>query len=487
VLSLQGTNTQAARVASERVAGPIAAPWQRACARASPKSSARVYVGLRSDLAALARSRAPGTTFCIEKGVHRLTAGIVPKTDDAFVGEPGAVLSGARSIGSLFIREGSWWVAANQDAENTALDGECASGTACRYPNDVFLDDRPLQRVLDASSLGPGRFYFDYGAHRIWIGDNPAGHRVEVAVVTRAFQGWGSGADRVRIAGLVIEKFANEAEMGAVNARANWVVEHDDVRLNHGVGVQDAGTIVDNLIHDNGQLGIGGDGFTGGVVRGNEIDRNNYAHFDGGWEAGGAKWLKTSKLTVSDNEVRDNVGHGLWTDTDNIGTRYIGNTVVGNTRAGIFHEASYDAVIADNVVTGNGRTVKAWVDGAGILVNSSGNVRIENNRLAGNGDGVGLVQVDRGGGAYGPYLVHDVSVVGNTIAMPLGYTGLVQDGGDASLFTSRGNHFDGNTYVLGCNPTPFAWNGAYLDKAAWLAAGNDRTGRFTTSCRSGRR
>jgi parallel beta-helix repeat protein len=487
VLSLQGGITQAARVASERVAGPTAGSWQQACARNAPKAGARVYVGLRNDLAALARSRAPGTTFCIEKGVHRQAAPIVPKTDDAFVGEPGAVLSGARSIGALFTRSGRDWVAANQNAENTALDGECASGTACRYPNDVFLDDVPLQRVLDASSVGPGRFYSDYGAHQITIGDDPAGHRVEVAVVTRAFQGWGSGADRVRIAGLFVEKFANEAQMGAVNARASWIVEHDDVRLNHGVGVQDAGTIVDNLIHDNGQLGIGGDGLTGGVIRGNEIDRNNYAHFDAGWEAGGGKWLKTSKLTVSGNDVRDNGGHGLWTDTDNIGTRYVGNTVVGNARAGIFHEASYDAVIADNVVTGNGRTVKGWVDGAGILVNSSGNVRIENNRLAGNGGGIGLVQADRGDGPYGPHQVHDVSVVGNAIAMPLGYNGLVQEGDDSSLYTSRGNHFEGNTYVLGCKPTPFAWNGAYIDRAAWVAAGNDRTGRFTSSCRSGRR
>ena len=487
MLSLQGAITHAAPAASERVAGPSAAPWQKACSRSGSKGGPRVYVGLRSDLASLARSRSAGTTFCIERGVHRLTAPVVPKSDDAFVGEPGAVLSGARSIGSQFTRSGRYWVAAYESAVNTALDGECASGTACRYPNDVFLDDVPLRRVLDAGSVAPGRFYFDYDAHRIWLGDDPAGHRVEVAVVTRAFQGWGSGADRVRIAGLVVEKFANEAQMGAVNARASWTVDHDEVRLNHGVGVQDAGTILDNLIHDNGQLGIGADGITGGVVRGNEIDRNNYANFDGGWEAGGGKWLKTSKLTVSGNDVRDNVGHGLWTDTDNIGTRYVGNTVVGNTRAGIFHEASYDAVIADNVVTGNGRSVKGWVDGAGILVNSSGNVRIEHNRLAGNGDGIGLVQADRGDGAYGPYLVHDVSVVDNTIAMPLGHTGLVQEGDDPALYSSRGNHFDGNTYVLGCNPTPFAWNGAYVDRSTWIAAGNDRSGRFTSSCRSGRR
>jgi hypothetical protein len=114
-------------------------------------------------------------------------------------------------------------------------------------------------------------------------------------------------------------------------------------------------------------------------------------------------------------------------------------------------------------------------------------VRIENNRLAGNGGGIGLVQADRGDGPYGPHQVHDVSVVGNAIAMPLGYNGLVQEGDDSSLYTSRGNHFEGNTYVLGCKPTPFAWNGAYIDRAAWVAAGNDRTGRFTSSCRSGRR
>jgi parallel beta-helix repeat protein len=492
---LNVANTHAARGASAPTAGPDAAPWHRTCDRSRRAAGVRVYVGLRTDLVALARNRPSGTTFCVEKGVHRLSAPIVPKSEDAFVGEPGAVLSGARSIAALFTPSGRFWVAAGQRAENTVLTGECATGTACRYPNDVFLDDVPLTRVLDLSSLGWGRFYFDYGANRIWIGSDPAGHRVEVAVATRAFQGWGSGASRVRIEGLVVEKFANEAQIGAVNARASWVVEHDDVRLNHGVGVQDAGTIVDNLIHDNGQLGIGADGLTGGVVRGNEIEHNNYAGFDTRWEAGGGKWLKTSKLTVSGNDVRDNGGPGLWTDTDNIYTHYIGNTVVGNTRAGIFHEASYDAVIADNIVTGNGRKVTGWVDGAGILVNSSGNVRIENNRVAGNGDGIGLVQTDRGSGPYGPHVLHNVSVVGNSITMPTGHTGLVHDrGGDGSIYTTSGNHFEDNSYVLGCNPTPFAWaaspgasGGGYIAKSAWIAAGNDRNGHFSSSCRHGGR
>jgi parallel beta-helix repeat protein len=495
VLILQLANTHAGRDASGRGPGIAAGPWRQACDRSRPAAGPRVYVSPRSGLVGLARNQPSGTTFCIEVGVHRLTAPIVPKNDDAFVGEPGAVLSGARSIAARFTPSGRFWVAAGQRGENEALDGECASGTACRYPNDVFLDDKPLTRVLDLSSLGPGRFYFDYGGHRIWIGDDPAGHLVEVAVATRAFQGWGSGASRVRIAGLVVEKFANEAQIGAINARASWVVEHNDVRLNHGVGVQDAGRIVDNRIHDNGQLGIGADGVIGGVVRGNEIDHNNYAGFDSGWEAGGGKWLKTSKLTVSRNDVRDNGGPGLWTDTDNIHTRYLGNTVVGNTGAGIFHEASYDAVIAHNVVTGNGRTVTGWVDGAGILVNSSGNVRIENNRLADNGDGIGLVQTDRGDGRYGPHVLHDVSVVGNAITMLSGHTGLVHDsGGDGSLYTSRGNHFDDNSYVLGCNPAPFAWavapgasDDAYIGKSAWIAAGNDRNGHFLSRCRGGRR
>jgi parallel beta-helix repeat protein len=380
-------------------------------------------------------------------------------------------------------------VAGGQRQQNAAAHGPCAAGKACTYADDVFFDDRPLRRVLRIEAVGPGTFFFDYAHDQIWIGADPHGHRVEAAVTTRAFKGWGSGADKVQISSLRIEKFANEAQSGAINGRPTWVVVHCDVRLNHGIGIQDAGVIVGNHVHDNGQLGVGGSLIKRGLVAHNEIDHNGYARFDPGWEAGGGKWLKTANLVIRDNYVHDNWGPGLWTDTDNVHTTYLRNRVVSNTGPGIDHEASYDARIADNISSQNGRGERGWVDGAGILVNSSRSVTISGNKVTDNADGIGLVQTDRGTGPEGPHLLQDVRATHNTVVMRMGRTGLVNDTGDAALYTTYGNRFDRNTYVLGCTPLPFAWarsegsgDYAYITRAAWVAAGNDTHSHFELRC-----
>ena len=468
------------------VPSPAAAhdAWTRSCG----SRTRHVLVGPDTSLPTAVAGRPAGTVFCIAKGIHRLRNAVVPKTGDVFLGQPGAVLSGATEIGDRFVRSGDIWSAGGQTQQNPAIVGECAHGTSCRYANDIFLDDRPLARVLDRSSVAPGRFYFDYQHDRIWIANDPRGHRVEAAVATRAFRGWGSGAEDVRIGGLVIEKFANEAQIGAINGRASWTVVNCLVRLNHGVGIQDAHRIVGNRVDRNGQLGIGADGLHGALVAENEIERNNYAGFDIGWEAGGGKWLRTTALVVRDNVVRDNGGPGLWTDTDNIRTSYLANTVTGNRGAGIDHETSYSALIARNHVRGNGFGAHGWLNGAGILVNSSADVEILDNTVAGNRNGVGLVASDRGSGRFGEHALRDVQVHNNTIAMRQGRTGLVHDNDDPLLYTERGNRFSRNTYVLGCGPDPFAWAAsgsdgyAYVTRAAWVAAGNDRQGRFKAGC-----
>jgi len=167
-------------------------------------------------------------------------------------------------------------------------------------------------------------------------------------------------------------------------------------------------------VHDNGQIGVGGNA-PDLVVADNEISFNDYAGFCTCWEAGGGKWSRARHLVVRDNNVHDNIGPGLWTDTDNIDVLYAHNVVRRNTGVGIFHETSFDAVIRDNVVTGNGRAWTGWLDGAGILINSSPNIQIYGNTVLNNKDGIGITQWDRGSSpTLGPHQVHDISVHDNT-------------------------------------------------------------------------
>jgi parallel beta-helix repeat protein len=470
------------------VAAPSAAPapstaTARPCEGAAPPRARVVVVAPSSNLAAAASRAAPGTVFCLRAGVHRLAAPVVPQSGQQFLGEAGAVVSGARVLRS-FVQEGRLWFADGQTQRNAVLAGECAGGgEACRHAEDVFLDGQPLRRVLSVGEVRRGAFFFDYDRSRIYLADPPAGRTVEAAVVTRAFAGWGTGARAVAIRNLVVEKFANEAGTGAIQALEDWRVEGNVVRLNHGIGIQGGNPVRGNRVLENGQLGLSSYGDQGTVVSGNEIAFNNYAGFDPRWEAGGAKWIRTTGLTVRDNRVHHNRGPGLWTDWDNRSTSYANNVVERNLGPGIFHEASYDAVIRNNVLRRNGFGFRGSLDGSGILVNSSSNVRIENNRLDRNLQGIGLVQADRGSGPFGPRVIANVIVRENAIViLPRGATGLVVVGGDASVYSAGGNRFERNRYWL-CAPAYFAWAGGYVQKDGWLGAGHDVDGAFVAESR----
>jgi hypothetical protein len=436
-------------------------------------------------------SHPPGTTFCIGPGVHRITKPLIAKSFDRFVGRPGAVINGSKRL-VHFERAGRYWSIGDQTEENPALVGRCvpAPYRGCRFANDVYYDDVALRRVLARSRLKPDTFYFDYAHDRIFIGNPPAGHKVEVGVATRAWEGVGVGAYNVTVRNLIVEKFATEAQVAAIHAGRGWDVEDNEVRLNHAGGIDNATVTRHNYVHDNGEIGIGGSA-QNLIAAGNEISFNNYARFCDCWEAGGGKWVKARHLTITGNFVHDNRGPGLWTDTNNIDVLYKGNVVERNTGAGIFHEASYQAVIRDNVVKGNGFAWDGWLEGAGILVNSSSNVEIFQNIVANNADGIGITQWDRGSDErYGPHQDHDISVHDNAVTMRKGFTGLLQGVGDESYYSSRNNRFEHNTYRLGCKSRYFVWRGVSQPAAGygsltadeWRASGLDITGRFSSIC-----
>ena len=436
-----------------------------------------VSVAPDDDLPAIVDASPEGTTFILQAGVHRGHM-IWPKNGQSFVGDPGAILNGAQLL-TAFTRSGSLWVATVQ-TQGGGAHGECADGTAlCTYPEDLFFDNRPLQRVAGVSQVRAGAWYYDYGTHRAYFADSPSGHVVEMSTIGRAF--WGT-ASNVTIRGLIIEKYANQAQAGAVHSGnwvdlgVDWLVEENEIRLNHGAGIATGHGMVirANYIHHNGQIGIAGVG-DDMLVDGNEIAYNNTAGFSSGWEAGGTKFKQTHNLVVRNNDVHDNLGPGLWTDIDNIDTLYEGNYVADNSDAGIFHEISYRAIIRNNTVTGNGFGFHVWVWGGGIQVAASPNVEVYGNTVTGNANGITAIQQNRGTGAYGPWEIGNLYVHDNLVSQSSGVAaGLAQDIGDNSYFTSRNNSFGGDTYQV--TGVSYAWMNNWQTAAQWQAYGMDVTG-----------
>jgi hypothetical protein len=435
-----------------------------------PQPARQVTVAPGDDVAAVVAQSPEGFTFIFMPGVYQLQQ-IRPKNGDVFLGQPGAILSGARLL-TTFIREGRFWVATGQSQQGQ-LNGECVpEHPACIYPEDLFFDDRPLLHVANLSSVVPGAWFFDYPNHKIYFADDPHGHKVETSVARSAFSGPASG---VTIRGLIVEKYAVPAQFGAIGDQhpgPNWTVAGNEVRWNHGAGMNigNGSHATGNHIHHNGQKGLGSSGAKV-VVDGNDISFNSWAGYNPSWETGGAKFALTTGLLVTGNSVHDNNGPGLWTDIDNIDTVYENNTVFQNKGPGIQHEISYAAVIKNNVVRFNGVPKTTWLWGGQIMIQNSRDVQVYGNVIdiaADRGNGITIIQQNRGSGAYGPHLAVNNSVHNNTIICrgPWGLSGAIADYESDSMVATGNNKFDYNTYhVTGLAATHWNW----AAPKTWLA------------------
>lgn len=433
-----------------------------------------------SEIQSAVTAAGPGATFVLTAGTYRMQS-IAPQTGDTFVGQGVVILNGAILL-SFSSQPGvtGLWVA-NATAEGSAAYPCSSDHPLCDYPQDLFIDGQIQTPVASLNSLAPGMWYFDRTRNQVYVASDPSGHTVELSFAPYAFFGTASG---VHISNLIIEKYATLAQHGAigdVKEGTNWVVSDVEVRWNHGAGVElgPGSTLSNSFIHHNGQLGVGMGG-TGCQLIGTEISWNNYAGYEASWEAGGSKFWATTNLLVDSNYVHDNQGPGLWTDTNNIGTIYQNNTVLNNLNEGIKHEVSYQATIKNNTVKGNGNTATTWLWNAQIEVQNSSNVEVSGNTVevpAGGGNGIAILNQNRGSGSMGPWVSANNQVHDNTITYlgATGYTGLADDTGGN---TAVGNSFQNDHYVLQAGDASalrWAWFGG-MDWANFKAQGEESSG-----------
>jgi parallel beta-helix repeat protein len=452
-------------------------------AAVSIQTTSPIEAAVGQSLQSVINGAPEGATILLKAGIHRLETA-TPKNGQTIVGEAGAILSGARLLTS-FARSGSAWTVNGQTQEASGA-GECEStAPLCTHPEDVFFDNMPLHHVGALSDGGPGKWYFDYPNDTIYLWDDPTGHTVETSVIPYALDGT---ATNVTIKNIIVEKYANPAQNGAIRGGTSWVIDSSEVRLNHGIGVgmADNRRVTNNKIHHNGQLGIGGSG-TNALVEANEIAYNNVAGYNPYWEAGGTKFTFSKTLAIRGNFVHHNDGPGLWTDINNIDVTIENNRVEDNGLSGIFHEISYQAIIRNNTISRNGtsKPTSFWVDGAGILVSSSSDVEVYGNTLVDNFQGITGLEGNRGSGLYGAWILKNLYVHNNdvtqsgTTASGTGRTGVEQTGGGTSAFTSANNKFASNTYRLGTAvPQRFFWMHQNVDDNGWKGYGQDTSGTF---------
>ena len=427
-----------------------------------------------------------GAAFCLKNGIHRLQS-VRPRPRQRFYGEGRTVLNGSRVL-VHFERDGELWFAPDQWQRGVRR-GECATDSpACNLPNAIFIDDRPLAPVLAKAALGPGRFYFDQAAGRIYLADDPAGHKVEAAVDVFAFE---SREPDVLIKNMTIEKYATIAQKGAVQAQeaAGWIIENCEIRLNSAAGIA-AGSrtrIESSDIHHNGQIGVTGVG-RDILVQNNDIWDNNTRGFFTSWEAGGLKLALSDHVVLRANRVHGNRGAGLWCDIECRDVLYEGNVVERNRGAGIFHEISYSAVIRDNVLRHNGLGKRgAFWRSNNILVAASQDVEVFGNTITVDPGSCGIILLDQGrrNKMGGTYKTRNNNIHNNVTTFEgTGCAGAVVDTAidseNATIIQDGDNRFDANVYRFpsGDATFQFAWGHAEFGWDEVRLIGVERHGKL---------
>lgn len=340
-----------------------------------------------NDITALVAANPPDTRFEIYPGTYRLQRTIEAKTGDTFIGQTPcapprtpcqAVLSGSRIIGPRATFDGKNYRVTGQMQAGpvNVTTRQCQPGwEGCIYPEDLFFDGIPLQHLNSRSfpAISKGQWWFDYANHFIYFHDDPSRHLVETSVVTSAF---GGNGNHVTISQLTIEQFASPlGAPGTIGMPGNasltegidWTIRNCEILLNHGKGIRVAFgmQILNNYIHDNGYIGIGGGTATNAitqstpsriVIDNNLIAHNNYAHSLPDYESGGIKINVTRGVVIRRNTITHNDGAGIHFDTSSQSPLVDGNIITDNTGGdGIAYEISLrSATFRNNLLLRNG-------------------------------------------------------------------------------------------------------------------------------------
>lgn len=425
-----------------------------------------------------------GTAFVLQAGNY-YGVSVIPKSGDTFTGQGSVKLIGSTVLTTKEDSGTSFWVA-SATPDNTTH-GTCQSThPLCGYSQDLFIGGALQTPVQSTSDLTPGTWYFDRAAGKVYIPRNPGAAVVEIGMTKAAFSG---SVTNVSISNMMVEKYANYGQFGAIGGSVSgsgWIVDNVEVRYNHGVGVKlgSGSQLLNSFVHDNGELGISLTG-TNSKGIGNEISWNNYAGYAFSWESGGGKFSSTTNLLLQKNYVHDNYGPGLWNDTDNIGTTFDSNNVVHNEMCGIQHELSFAAIIENNTLSGNGYSSTSWLWNGQISIQNSSNVQVYGNTVqvsASSGNGIAIINQNRGSGPMGAWIAANNTVHDNTITYlgTAGGTGMVDDTGSHPVL---GNSFQNNHYILtvGTTASEHWWWFSVMDFAKFQAAGEDSSGSMAIS------
>ena len=394
----------------------------------------------RTIKAALDKAR-DGTTLILKSGIYREPHFFITRNRITLQAEPhGDVwLKGSDVVpAERFEKEGGLWKVTG-DFQNfchvcTVNANPSKEGVAA-YPEQVFIDDRPLTQVGSKAEVKAGTFYVEdqtptttvepdnnLSGYRLgaqdaityYLGSDPNGHSVEISERARAFTATGK---HLTVRGINIAHYAphqswglkGDPRLGDFSGPVALSINGDDSRMEDGIVAQNSNTalFVDkarrvrlNNIRaiDNGATAIGmnrahGSSIENSYFRNNNTAGNLMADCGAYCTIGHAK-ITHARDTVFRGNIVDDSGDiayrppGYWCDEGCINTKITNNFFTGVSTA-MMYEVCDSGILASNIVENSD---------SGIYLAGSSNSRIYNNTFSHVFNPLNLKEEPRTGG-----------------------------------------------------------------------------------------
>ena len=271
-------------------------------------------------------------------------------------------------------------------------DGNGYKRDVLRRSEMVYVNGLPPVELAQGELSAAGTFYADEGRSRIFMrpptGVSLPSATVEVGVRLTAVAV--NGRNNVTLRNLAVMRNRGAVQQGAALQATNLRISRAR-RRSHPVCRSDRSrhrrhrrTPDSRLkISDNGIVGHNDYRSRNALVQGVEVARNNWRGWPAELRGFGTvyKWAEARDVTIRQSRFIDNLGHGIWFDSDNqrilIENNFVARNGNGGIGRGIFLELNGGPItVQRNRICDNGE--------AGIADGRSNNVTVLNNEIFNN-------------------------------------------------------------------------------------------------------
>lgn len=355
----------------------------------------------------------------------------------------------------------------------------------------VFADGVVLEQIGGAPLFSPGRlpakgsgikdmmpgsFFYDEKDKTLyaWLKDNsnPNKHMMEASTRTLILRLKWKNYVKIQSFNFMHSNNTDTIKSGwpavAINGDS-CIIENNQISWTDFAGLGGNGNnlvISNNTANHNGNSGMGFSG-SGILMDGNTTNYNNYRRFDMDWHAGGVKNTNFIKSTIKNHVAQNNYGSGIWCDIDCNDVTIESSKAQQNDGMGIFYEISKNALIKNNIVSGNKLH--------GIYISASEDCKVLNNVAFANMRGIVVHGVPRS--AFGKKYFLKNNLVENNILANNSHADLVMAKPSTETI---GNRSDYNLFyqTSGSLNNRLDYAGTMTTLAQWQnSTGNDRHSR----------